>query len=175
MEKEIWSTINNYPNYEVSNLGRVKSIYRKYWLERNNSFAIKNERIIKPYLDIYGYLTISLCHNGIKRTKKIHKLVAEAFLNHTPCFHELVVNHINFIKTDNRVENIEIVTARENLNKKHIKSSSQYVGVCWHKGNKKWKARIGIKYKRIHLGYFNTEIEAHNAYQTALISLVGNK
>ena len=61
---------------------------------------------------------------------------------------KLVVNHINNNKLDNRLENIEIVTSRENSNLKHIKSSSKYVGVSWcKKRNGKWHSSITFKKK----------------------------
>ena len=153
---EIWKKIKDYPDYEVSNLGRVKS------------FKKNNELIMSPQKNVYGYLIIRLSLNGKTKTKPVHKLVSIAFLDHTPCGMKLVINHINFIKTDNRVENLEIVTTRENSNKKHLSSSSEYVGVCWSKLQKKWRARITEKEKLIHLGYFKTEIEASIAYQEKL-------
>ena len=94
-----------------------------------------------------------------------------AFLNHIPRGLELVVNHKNFIRTDNRVENLEIVTNRENCNKKHLKSSSQYVGVSWAGDRKKWFSSIAIDGKLKNLGRFKTELEAHEAYQNALEKL----
>lgn len=82
-----------------------------------------------------------------------------------------MVNHKNFIRTDNRVDNLEIVTSRENTNQKHFKNSSQYIGVCWHKASEKWHSSIHIKGKLKYLGLFLTELEAHNAYQNKLLSL----
>lgn len=160
MENEIWKKIKDYPNYQVSNLGNVKSL---------NYNGTKIERTLKPSLDINGYLRINLYNNCKMKYFKIHQLVAIVFLNHIPDGRNLVVNHINFVKTDNRLENLEIVTMRENSNKKHLKSSSQYVGVSKHLN--KWRAIIKIKQKNTHLGLFETEIEASNAYQKALHNL----
>lgn len=169
MEKEIWKDIKGYEGYyQVSNLGRVKSLERKYWNVVNKTYSTFKEKIMKQSLDTNGYKIISAQKNRRKRTRTVHQLVAEAFLGHIPCGMKLVVNHINFIKTDNRVENLEIVTVRENSNLKHIKSRSKYVGVTMHEPCQKWCARIVINKKRRHLGYFEKEIDAHLAYQEAL-------
>ncbi len=91
--------------------------------------------------------------------------------SHIPYNHNLVVNHKNFIRTDNRLENLEIVTARENTNRKHLKSSSIYTGVCWDKNRKKWFSSIKFLGKDIFLGRFDCELEAKNAYDKKLIEL----
>jgi hypothetical protein len=84
----------------------------------------------------------------------------------------LVVNHKDFNKLNNNLDNLEIITQRQNTNKKHLKSSSQYIGVFWNKQNKKWKSQIRINKKIKYLGYFVNEIDAHNAYQNALTTLL---
>ena len=163
--QEIWKDIPNYEGYyQVSNLGNVKSLARF-----NNLGKRVKERVLKNLVNTTnGYLVVNLSKIGLVKTKQIHQLVAEAFLNHSQKGHKLVVNHKNFNRQDNRVENLEIVTQRENTNRAHIKSSSKYVGVSWHKGRKKWMSRIVINGKRKHLGYFFEEIEASNAYQNKL-------
>jgi len=145
--------------YQVSNLGRIKSL------------KFGKERILKGNINTPGYLDILLYANKEFKRRTIHQLVAVAFLGHKPCGYKLVVNHINFNKLDNRVGNLEIVTARENSNHKHLKSTSFYTGVSWHKKNKKWCSQIYINGKRKNLGCFTDELEASNAYQTALKNL----
>lgn len=83
----------------------------------------------------------------------------------------MVVNHINFIKTDNRLENLEIVTFRENTSFKHIKHSSKYTGVSYYKSRNKYRARIKIKNKLIDLGWFVNELDASMAYENAVKNL----
>ena len=73
-----------------------------------------------------------------------------------------------------QIENLEIITNRENTNKKHKKSKSKYIGVTWHKRVNKWTAQILYKRKNIHLGCFNNEIDAHNAYQNKLKEILTN-
>lgn len=144
--------------YQVSNLGNVKSLARK----TKNQFC-KKDIILKKTINFYGYINAGLCVNGNLKTKRVHILVAEAFLNHKTN-RIMVVNHINFDRTDNRLENLEIVTNRENTNKKHLKSTSKYTGVSWDKRSKKWMARILVNRKSVFLGRFINEYAAHLAY-----------
>jgi hypothetical protein len=70
---EIWKDVPNYDGfYQVSNLGNVKSFYKK------------NEKILKQGINRYGYKFVSLSKNNKQKTIKTHQLVAMAFLNHTP-------------------------------------------------------------------------------------------
>ncbi len=164
---EFWKQIKDYPDYEVSNLGRVKSLSRIILRKGKYPFLSK-EKILKPNDNGNGYYYIFLYKNGISKIKYIHKIVAITFLNHNPNGFKLVVNHKNFIKTDNRLENLEIVTQRENANRKHIKSSSKYIGVCWNKKCNKWTSQIVINNNLKYLGLFETELQASNAYTLAL-------
>ncbi len=154
---EIWKDITGYEGiYQISSYGRVKNIKRNKGLIR------------KLCLNGRGYCHITLSNKNVFSTKTIHQLVAIAFLNHTKCGYKLVVNHKDFNKLNNHVDNLEIVTQRENANHKHIKSSSIYTGVSWNKLAKKWTSHIFIDKKLNHLGYFTDELEASNAYQKKL-------
>lgn len=96
--QEIWKSIEGYEGkYEISNLGRVKS------LEDRNGHP--REMILKPRISKNGYLYLNLWRNSIGKAKKIHRMVANAFCpkNDNP----QCVNHINGVKTDNRAENLE--------------------------------------------------------------------
>ncbi len=151
---EQWKDIPGYEGlYKVSDLGNVLSV--------------RNNINLKPGLS-HGYKTFTLCNNKKRSTKTAHLLVSMAFLNHKPCKYEVVIDHINDIKTDNRVENLQIVTQRFNVYKTQGKYSSQYKGVHWSKQKSKWNSRIHINGKRINLGLFNDEDLAGKAYQDAL-------
>ena len=155
---EVYKDVIGYEGiYQVSNLGNVK----------NN----KNGFIRKCCLEKTGYYSIRLYINRLGKTRKVHQLVAEAFLNHKRCGMEFVINHIDFNKTNNKVENLEIITQRENSNKKHLKSTSKYTGVSWSENRNKWISIIRINNKPKYLGLFINEIDASEAYQKALKDL----
>ena len=163
---EIWKEVKGFEDYEISNLGRVKSLAR---------ISLKNakikERILKGGKS-KGYRTVNLSKNGIPKTKSVHQLVAVAFLNHKPCKMNAVVDHINGAKEDNNVSNLQVISQRENTSKDKRNGSSKYVGVCWDKWNKRWKASIKINGKLNNLGSFRGELDAAKAYQIALAKLV---
>lgn len=170
MEKiEIWKDVLDYEGYyQVSNFGRVKSLERR--VKWKASFTTVREKVLKNRIDKHGYYFVLLCKNKTYINRTVHQLVAEAFLNHKPCGYKLVVNHKNFIVTDNNPDNLEIITQRENSNRKHLKSSSKYIGVSWHKSAKKWEACAYFG-KKIYIGLFNTENEAYQAYKEKIKTL----
>jgi hypothetical protein len=113
---EIWKPVVGYEgHYEVSNLGRVRSVKpRITQMIPCRIKRIKNwgPRVFKPQKLHEEYLQVCLSKNNIRKSKAIYKLVAMAFIPNPekkPC-----VNHINGIKSDNRVENLEWVTYQEN-------------------------------------------------------------
>ena len=166
-EIEIFKDILGYEGlYQVSNLGRVKSLERK--VRKENSFKTVKEKILTPVINNGGYLRVTLWKQGKQKDFKVHQLVAMAFLGHKPNGHKLVVNHKDFNRKNNNAINLEIITQRKNTNKKHLKSASQYTGVSWHKSSKKWRARIWYNGRLEHLGYFDNELEGFFAYQTRL-------
>lgn len=152
---EDWKEIQGYNGlYLVSNIGNVK-----------NS---KTQRVLSQSENGVGYLTVSLYLNGKKKTHSVHKLLAMSFLNHIPCGYEFVVDHIDNNKKNNVLSNLQIVSNRENASKDRKNGTSNFVGVSYCNTNKKWVSRIRVNDKRIHLGYFEKEIEAHYAYKKEL-------
>ena len=107
---EVWRDVAGYEGrYQVSSMGRVKSLERKDRLGR-----IVKERILKPGVVGSGYLMISLCTGGKQKMFLVHRLVCEAF--HENPDNKPQVNHINEDKADNRACNLEWCTCKQNLN-----------------------------------------------------------
>ena len=158
--KEVFKSIENYEGlYEVSNLGRVKSFYKP------------EGTILKTPIDGVGYKLVNLSIKGKRKKYTVHQLVAMVFLNHTPCGHKLVVNHIDLDKLNNNVDNLEIVSARKNSNQKHLKSASKHTGVVMVNNNTMFKSQIRINGDVVSLGHYIDELEASDAYQIALNNL----
>jgi len=166
---EKWNDIPNYEGvYQVSNLGNVKSLKRI--INWNNTFRNQNEKILIGRNDGKGYLSVILQKDNISQSFKIHQLVAMAFLNHIPSKHSIVVDHKNNIKNDNRLENLQLITNRENCSKD--KKRNLPIGVVYHKKNMKFQAQIRHNGKNKYLGQFNTALEASEAYNKALKNLI---
>lgn len=168
---EIWKDVPNYEGYyQASNIGRVRSLDRKVVDSRGVKRLYKG-RIIKGSVD-KGYRKTTLVKDNVGRTYRFSQLVAMAFLDHKPNGHTLVVDHINGVKTDDRVENLRIVTNRANstscFRSNEDSFSSKYVGVSWMEDMSKWRAQIKFDGKTVSLGLFTDELEASNAYQLAL-------
>ena len=166
MQEEIWKDVPNYEGiYQVSNLGRVKSMPRK--MIKGRAVFISKEKQLKFSLEGGGYHQVMLC-NGHKKIHKVHKLVAITFLNHVPSKYKIIVDHINNNKLDNRLENLQLISQRENTSKDRKNGASRYIGVTWNKKRNKWQAQIIINNKNINLGCYINEYDAHLAYQNKL-------
>lgn len=111
---EIWKDVMGYEGrYQVSNLGRVKSLKRKFGCFGRAKTSFK-EIIIKPTTNSRGYVTMLLWDDGKIKGTTVHRLVATHFIPNNNAL-ELTVNHKNGIKTDNRVENLEWLTRGDNV------------------------------------------------------------
>lgn len=112
---EIWKNIKGYEGvYQVSNLGNVRRINN--YIEQNKGATrykrLIEYKILKFNYDKQKYLLVHLCVNGVRKCKKVHRLVAEAFIENTN--NKPYVNHKDGNKQNNNVDNLEWVTPSEN-------------------------------------------------------------
>ena len=106
---EEWKDITEFEGYQASNLGRVKS------LERIDARGNKRkEKILKPQMLNNGYYRVALCKNSIVKKYLVHRLVWIAFNGQIPEGYE--INHLDEVKSNNRLENLNLVTHKENIN-----------------------------------------------------------
>lgn len=172
-DAEEWRDIDGFAGiYQVSNLGRIKSLSRMVRRGNGNFYRTLPELILHQSLNTGGYPCVGLSSFGLHINKSVHQIVAAAFLGHTPSGLTYVIDHKNGVKTDNRDVNLRIVTTRENTSVCFRKGSdnyvSKFVGVCWNKNAKKWQSNINVFGTLRHLGLFIIENDASEAYQKAL-------
>lgn len=111
--KEEWRAVPGYEGwYEVSDLGRVRSVDRIVDHEKDGS-ARRRTHILKPAPNTSGYPIVVLCKNSVNWTVPVHRLVSLAFLNDGS--DGLEINHIDGNKRNNRLCNLQRVTRSENL------------------------------------------------------------
>ena len=107
--KEQWKPIEGYENYQVSNLGEVKSLEK---LDSRGRHL--KEKLLKPQKNSKGYLFVYLCKNGVGKPFLIHRLVYSAFVGEIP--EGLQVNHLDENKENNNLDNLNLMTSKENNN-----------------------------------------------------------
>ncbi len=149
--------------YSITMSGKVWSHSRNKWMLFNDSGR--------------GYKCVDFYHKESKRNRKrfyVHRLVAERFIKNEKNYK--CVNHKNHIKDDNKVSNLEWCTTRQNSSYRFKsdlkKATSIYKGVNLFK-NGRWRSYIRCNYKYIHIGFFNTEVEAALAYNKKAKELFG--
>ena len=164
--EEKFKDISRYEGlYMISNYGRVLSCERQVWNGR--VYYTIFDRYLRPALNNKGYEYVRLSKNGKVKNHTIHQLIAVAFLGHKPNGYELVVDHKDNNPLNNHVDNLQLITQRENTSKKS-RGSSKYTGVSWDKNSNKWMSKIFVNGKREYLGVFKNEISASNTYRERL-------
>lgn len=150
--EEIWKNIRGYKDYQVSNLGNVKS------LNYNNS---NKEQLLIPQKLTKGYLGVRLYKNHSYKSYRVHRLVYEAFYGKIPFW--MVINHIDENPSNNQLSNLMLCTYKENTNwgtaKDRFKLMSKPILQYDLSGNfiKEWKSGKEIEKQ---LGYDSSHIYA---------------
>lgn len=128
---ETWKPIEGYEErYEVSTLGNVRSLgHNVCFLDYGKYIDFyRDGKLLKPTVNTCGYQVVTLYDPSTKKSKqyKVHRLVAETFIPNIE--NKPMIDHINAIKTDNRVENLRWCTNKENMNNPHaLKKKSDYM------------------------------------------------
>lgn len=113
-ENEIWRDIPEYEGlYQASNMGRIRSVDR-YVNSPYNTKSFRKGKVLKPNITRNGYYQICLFKNSKVKKYSVHRLVYEVFNGQIP--ENMQVNHINEVKTDNRLSNLNLMTPKENIN-----------------------------------------------------------
>jgi hypothetical protein len=165
MPKEEWKEIPGYEGiYKVSNTGRIIS------MERNSASGKKLKEFERKLSLENGYKRVHLRKNGISKMLRVHRIVAIAFIGQS----NMSIDHIDGNRSNNHVENLRYVTQRQNVNFSHIARKSKksiYPGVHWNKNTGKWRSKFYYNKKSIHLGLFDTEIDAYMAYKQKIMEV----
>ncbi len=145
--EEIFRIITDFENYEVSNMGNVR--------------VIKTKKILNLGYGTGGYCKVELYFAGKRVTKRIHRLVAETFLENPD--DKSCVDHIDNNRLNNNLTNLRYATKNENQQnrKLNINNTSGQKGVIRIKN--KWHAYIGIDGILVHLGSFTNKEDAIQA------------
>lgn len=171
MSKEIWKDIPNYEgHYQASTWGNVRSVDRfiKHPMAKSG-YQKRKGSILKSSTDKDGYLAHTLCKEGKCTRFRSHRLILLTFNKSSTD----PVNHINGIKNDNRLENLEYCTTRQNETHKHtiLKNKKRYGIRVLPSG--KFHARIGYEGVTRYLGSYIDEEEAYSAYRNAYFEIHG--
>ena len=169
---EEWRAIKEFPNYEVSSYGNVRSVPRKIW--NGKVFFDSKGKELKKMERRDGYLEVKLSMSGKTSSKLVHRLVATEFLDGMLDGNSIIVDHIDNNPSNNHISNLQIITQRENCSKdkwRHGKTS-KYTGVYWDKKINKWGAKIQVNGKNKYLGWFVDESDAKDCYDLALLELI---
>lgn len=175
--KEEWRPVPSLLNrYEVSTLGRFRALHisltrsdGKPWAKAAMPIAVRPDRD--------GYPKANIEIRGKKISVRVHRLVAEVFVHRPITSSEMVVDHINRCRADNRAENLRWVTARQNRFNSGLsrRNKTGVRGVSFYKRSRKWRACITVGGRYVALGHFDTMSEAASARTAYEASLCGTE
>lgn len=135
--KEIWKKIKDNPNYEISNLGRLRSVYK--YNVGTKEYILRDKPLIMSKTIDNGYEKIKLSCKGKKTIKYIHRLVAEAFIPNPNNYKE--VNHIDSNTRNNKIDNLEWCNRQQNIN--HMRNHQEEI---LNRNEMRWEALQDIYY-----------------------------
>ena len=135
MSEVVWKEIPEFDGYLISSVGDVKG---------------KRIKKLKQRTDKDGYCVLDIRCQGIKKTLKVHRLVAQAFIPNPD--NKPQVNHMNGNKTDNKISNLEWTTGKENVNHRFEKLGQTVTA--------EWNRKPVIYWSKDHIMWFPSSLEA---------------
>lgn len=157
LEGEVWKQIPDFPNYSVSNEGRVKNV--------------KFNRLISQHFDKDGYCLAPLSHKGKTKTARVHQLVAKAFIPNPDIL--LVPDHLDLNKANNQVSNLRWATRSQNSQNQLARGIIPYRGVSLIRSNNSFLSQIQHHGRGVNIGWFATTEEAARAYDAKAREIYG--
>lgn len=138
---ELWKDVVGFEGwYQVSSFGRVKRL-KKVHCNHGKRNIVEREYVLKPIKDYKGYFVVYITNGVERKNLKVHRLVAEAFIPNPN--RKKQVDHINRIRTDNRVENLRWATSKENARNSNHQTMIDAFGET--KGISEWAEEFGLK------------------------------
>lgn len=172
--KRIWKEIKEVPGYEVSNDGLIRSFWKVGGCARGERIRLDISRSVKTRLNTKSrgqYEIVALSPGAQQRkTFYVHRLVYKNHVGEIP--DGFGIDHIDGNRLNNRAENLRLATVKQNnLNSRPKKSGNRYKGVSKkdYPNRTIWRASIKVDGRNIHLGYYDSEVEAAKAYDEATI------
>lgn len=168
VEVEIWKDVPNYEDlFKINQFYHVVRKQKSSKNSRGNTFRLFPEKIREYKIGNHGYYIIKFRIGDNYKSLLKHRLVWEYHNGKIPDNH--IIHHIDENKLNNDISNLKCINKREHMHEhKYSIYQSQYIGIDYDKRGKKWLARICFKNRKIRLGLYKLEIDAHNAYQNAL-------
>lgn len=166
-EVEEWRDIQGWEGfYRISSLGRVMSVEREIPTTRGPKTISQRIMVAEP--NTRGYLKVNLHRDGRQKTFEIHRMTAKAFLENPQGLPD--VDHINRVRSDNRLSNLRWASERVNIINRtpSPNTTTGLVGVRFKSGANRWSARIKLFGEEKYLGTFDTVEKALSARERAV-------
>jgi len=153
-QKERWAKVYNIDGeYMISDLGNMVNVKTGKRVGHIGQ---------DKYVHFFGRI------NGKVKNFKVHQLVYNAFGGDSYDGRKIVIDHINNVRSDNRINNLQLLKFRDNCNKDIVVGRSGVMGVSWNTAKQRWLAQISLGGRRYVIGFRKTITEAKNLYDEAL-------